>query len=197
MNISELVCTRISHDLVGNIGVFANAVELLEDEDDDFFAEIKSTLKMSSNILNSRLKFFRMAFGLAGSGLEKTDLVIKTTRDYIKTLNPNYPTGLQIDINNMNISRFLMLGIMACADTIIKGGFIKAVEDNDKLSVSAASEYNLSKPKIDAMIGILSGTIPEENLSLYAPLFYLLEIAKQSGKKVKIENINNFTLIIK
>ena len=39
INISELICTRISHDLIGNIGAFANAVELLEDEDDDFIDE--------------------------------------------------------------------------------------------------------------------------------------------------------------
>ena len=62
INISELICTRISHDLIGNIGAFANAVELLEDEDDDFIDEIKNTLKTSSEVLTARLKFFRMAF---------------------------------------------------------------------------------------------------------------------------------------
>lgn len=34
--ISELVCTRISHDLIGNIGAVSNAVELLEEGDMDF-----------------------------------------------------------------------------------------------------------------------------------------------------------------
>ena len=39
--IAELVCTRISHDLIGNIGAVANAVELLEEGDTDFLDEIK------------------------------------------------------------------------------------------------------------------------------------------------------------
>ena len=26
INISQLICTRISHDLIGNVGAFANAV---------------------------------------------------------------------------------------------------------------------------------------------------------------------------
>ena len=38
--ISELVCTRISHDLVGNVGAVSNAVELL-DEDPESVDEVK------------------------------------------------------------------------------------------------------------------------------------------------------------
>ena len=41
INITEIVCTRISHDLIGNIGAFANALELMEDDDIDFMTEIK------------------------------------------------------------------------------------------------------------------------------------------------------------
>ena len=63
-NITEIVCTRISHDLIGNIGALANALELMEDDDIDFMEEIKSTLNFSSTVLMSRLKFFRMVFGL-------------------------------------------------------------------------------------------------------------------------------------
>ena len=73
INISELICTRISHDLIGNIGAFANAVELLEDEDHDFIDEIKNTLKTSSEVLTARLKFFRMAFGLTNANLENIE----------------------------------------------------------------------------------------------------------------------------
>lgn len=35
--LSEIICTRISHDLIGNIGAVSNAVELLEDGDMDFW----------------------------------------------------------------------------------------------------------------------------------------------------------------
>ena len=46
--LSELICTRISHDLIGNIGAVGNAVELLEDGDMDFLDDIKSILQISS-----------------------------------------------------------------------------------------------------------------------------------------------------
>ena len=61
-NITELVCTRISHDLIGNIGAFSNAMELLEDDDNDaeFVKDTHSMLKVISSVLSARLKFFRM-----------------------------------------------------------------------------------------------------------------------------------------
>ena len=53
--VSELICTRISHDLIGNIGAVSNAVELLEEGDMDFLDDIKSILKTSSGVLSARL----------------------------------------------------------------------------------------------------------------------------------------------
>ena len=76
--ICELICTRLSHDIVGNIGAVSNAVELLEEGDMDFIDDIKSILSVSPKTLSSRLKFFRMAFGLNNSNLENNEIVVKT-----------------------------------------------------------------------------------------------------------------------
>ena len=67
--ISELVCTRISHDLIGNIGAVSNAVELL-DEDPESVADVKPILEFSSKVLSARLKFFRLAFGLNNTSVK-------------------------------------------------------------------------------------------------------------------------------
>ena len=125
INISELICTRISHDLIGNIGAFANAVELLEDEDDDFIDEIKNTLKTSSEVLTARLKFFRMAFGLTNANLENIETVKKVTEDYLQTLNLNHPVKADIKIINSPFNRAVMLACMCAAEVIVRGGTVK------------------------------------------------------------------------
>ena len=122
INISELICTRISHDLIGNIGAFANAVELLEDEDDDFIDEIKNTLKTSSEVLTARLKFFRMAFGLTNANLENIETVKKVTEDYLQTLNLNHPVKADIKIINSPFNRAVMLACMCAAEVIVPAG---------------------------------------------------------------------------
>lgn len=197
LNISELVSTRISHDLIGNIGAFANAVELLEDEDDEFMDEIKSSLKISSDILSARLKFFRMAFGIHSNNLSKIDLVTKTIADYVASLNINYPITFESQFISVENSRYLMLCAMIAADTIIRGGRVMAKQEGDNLVVCADSDSPLSQPKIDTMKKLLSGMLPSDNLSLYAPLFFLLELLPATGKTLQIEDQGSFALIIK
>ena len=48
--ISEIVATRLSHDLIGNIGAVANAVELLNEGDEDDREDIGNILNFSSKV---------------------------------------------------------------------------------------------------------------------------------------------------
>ena len=174
INLTEIICTRISHDLIGNIGAFANAVELLEDDDNEFLTEIKSTLKFSSTVLTSRLKFFRMVFGLSNSNLDNAETVAKTCTDYIKTLNPNYPIELHVKAqdNQHELNRVLMLAVMTVADLIIKGGTIDIGLNQKQIIARVTSPSALAQSKIDAIKDILDNKLPD-NLSQYAPIFCL------------------------
>ena len=179
--VTELVCTRISHDIIGNIGAVANAVELLEEGDMDFIDDIKSILKVSSSVLGARQKFFRLAFGLENANLENLLLVQKTTEEYLLTLgNRNYPIELQMKYQNPQFSRPAMLGVMILADTIIKGGWIKVEEKNGKLYVASHSNAEPSKEKAAGIKEICSGGKKDDNAQ-YAPIYYLKEILSFSG----------------
>ena len=189
--ISELVCTRISHDLIGNIGAVSNAVELLEEGDMDFMDDIRSILKVSSGVLTARLKFFRMAFGVDNANLEKLDLVEKTTADYLKTLgNVNYPISLTMRLSNWQLSKMAMLAVMILADTFIKGGNIEVREETGRLLILAAGESR-SAEKIGAVNGKLI-----ERTAQYAPVFYLQELLSKFKLKLNIIEDKGFGLSI-
>ena len=189
--ISELVCTRISHDLIGNIGAVSNAVELLEEGDMDFMDDIRSILKVSSGVLTARLKFFRMAFGVDNANLEKLDLVEKTTADYLKTLgNVNYPISLTMRLSNWQLSKMAMLAVMILADTFIKGGNIEVREETGRLLILAAGE-NRSAEKTPAVNGKLI-----ERTAQYAPVFYLQELLSKFKLKLNIIEDKGFGLSI-
>ena len=195
INISELICTRISHDLIGNIGAFANAVELMEDDDVDFLTEIKNTLKTSSTVLTARLKFFRMAFGLTNANLENIEIVKKTTEEYLRTLNFSHPIKADINIINSPFNRAIMLACMCAAEVIIRGGTVKVSSTRQAVIISAISESALAQGKISAMQAILDGDTPE-NISQYAPLYYLNQILNENELKLTINVLNGFSLII-
>ena len=195
-NISELICTRISHDIIGNIGAVANAVELLEEGDIDFLDDIKSILKVSSSVLSARLKFFRMAFGLNNSNLEDINTVKSVAKSYLQTLgNSKYPINLDLELKSTDLCRIAMLVIMILADIIIKGGKIEAREVDAGFVAIIHSENNLSSEKINNIKNILQGTYID-NIAQYAPVVYLQKVLN-NDKKVHIIDEDTFGFIIK
>ncbi len=195
--LTELICTRLSHDVIGNVGAVANAVELLDEGDMDFIDDIRSILKVSSSVLSARLKFFRLAFGLVNGNLEQADVVRKTAEDYLKTLgNANYPIELQLELHaSAVLGRAALIGIMIAADTIIKGGTIEAREFDGKFAVVAHSASALSGEKIKNIKAVLNGERPE-NMAQYAPVFYLRKWAQDAGRNLSVIEENAFGLII-
>ncbi len=194
--VTELVCTRISHDLIGNIGAVANAVELLEEGDTDFLDDIKEILKVSSSVLSARLKFFRMAFGLDNANLTDMSLVEKTTKDYLKTIgNKNFPINLNLGDYSIKFTRIMMLSVMILADITIKGGEINVFEQDCKLFVNISAVSKTSASKTEDILALLSGE-KEEYLAQYAPVFYLRDLIKSSDLHLRISDTDVLGFVI-
>ena len=198
MNEAELtqaVSTRISHDLIGNIGAVSNAVELLEEGDMDFLPDIKSILKISSEVLSSRLNFFRMAFGLDNSNLEDMSVVCQTTENYLKTIgNRNFPIALDFHLSSSGMGRMAMLSIMSIADCLIKGGRIEVGDDNGRLLVMTDTP-SLSVEKLNWLQAIAGGQIPE-NKAFYAPMLYLQHLVEQHHHQIRVLTQKGLALLI-
>jgi hypothetical protein len=187
--LSEVLATRLSHDLIGNIGAVANATELLNEGDEDDREDISNILNFSSNVLTKRLKFFRLCFGLSNATVKSMNELQDITTGYLQTLgNPNYPISLKLDIENFNIHKLVMPSVMMMADTIIKGGEVKVIQTENSLIIEANSSNNLDNGKLKNIDNVLSGRdIEDNNPSSYAPLFYLLTYLNGSGVNVSLK----------
>lgn len=197
-DISELICTRLSHDIIGNIGAVSNAVELLEEGDMDFMDDIKSILKTSSVVLTARLKFFRMAFGLNNAAANDLSVVETTIRNYLQTVgSKNYPIELEIKAQSPDIGKILMLESMLAADIMIKGGKIFLVQNGYKLYLKVSGEGRLSAEKMQTLSDVVSGR-RLENTAQYAPACYLKEILDEAGLSVKtnIADAETFEMLV-
>lgn len=194
--ISEQVLTRVCHDVIGNIGAVANAVELLEEGDLDFLDDIKSILKTSSGVLSARLKFFRLAFGLSNANLTDMQFINKTASDYLSTIgNRNFPIELNVVGYPEKLARPVLLGIMITADTMIKGGSITVEEQGNQLYITAKGNVNPSADKIRALQEYIANDMPPQ--AQFAPVAYLKEILKNSGYSLDMHENGNLELIIK
>lgn len=192
--ISEVIATRLSHDLIGNIGAVSNAVELLNEGDESDKEDITNILNFSSSVLSRRLKFFRLCFGLSTATVKTVEELEQITADYLLTLgNPNSPIELLMKVQTPKIHKLIMPSVMMMADTIVKGGKI-VVNQNDKgVHVEAISDAPLNAKKLQNIELVLKGKEAEENPSTYAPLYYLMQYLEESDVPIKL---NNHTLII-
>lgn len=192
--LSEVITTRISHDIIGNIGAVANAMELLNDsESEDDNSDVFNILDYSSQVLTKRMKFFRLCFGLANSSL-KLEEMKKITEDYFSTLgHPKNPTEIVLNINSPEAYKLVLPTAMMMADTISKTGKIEVRQTEHSLIISAISSASLDMDKLHNIDLILQGQKAEDNQSIYAPLYYLMSYLE--GSDIPVKRVDN-TLII-
>jgi len=76
LKLTELLCSRLCHDLAGPIGAIGTGTELLGDEDmgPDMADEAMALLASSAACASHRLRFLRAALGSAGGALTQAQL---------------------------------------------------------------------------------------------------------------------------
>ncbi|MBO5284513.1 MAG: hypothetical protein J6B00_01410 [Alphaproteobacteria bacterium] len=185
--LEEVTATRLSHDLIGNIGAVNNAVELFSecDEGDDI-EDIKNILDFSAKVLSKRLKFFRVCFGLSNAAVKSIDELYEICADYLSTLgNPERPIKLKMEIETPKIHKIIMPAVMMMADVIIKGGVLEVKQNASGVKVMAMSDFALDEAKLAHIDLILNGNEVKENPSAYAPLYFMMAYLKGSDVEVK------------
>ena len=184
--LSELICTRISHDLIGNIGAVANAVELM-DEDPEAIDDAKPILSISSKVLTARLKFFRLAFGLNNTGVKTIAEITAPAEEYIATVGSRTaPIKLNFNISTPALYKIVMLGIMVMSDVFIRGGELSISETVNGLTFTADSQSALSAGKLAVMQKVSNAEMPAENPAQSAPLIYMMRLLNDTPVKITV-----------
>lgn len=185
--LSEIICTRLSHDLIGNIGAVANAVELLDD-DPDCVAEIKPILEISAKTLTARLKFFRLAFGIDNTGTKNIPELEQLINAYLATVGSrNFPITLKLNITTPQLHKIILPAVMALADVFIRGGELNVTQKADGIEVSAVSNAALSESKLSELQKTITGALSEEKNSQTAPMMYLKKLLENKNVNLNLK----------
>ena len=174
--LSEIVCTRISHDLIGNIGALSGALELIKESNNTLDEDTLKILDTAAETLKARQKFFRIAFGLSTTHIEMQELLNICT-DYLRTIGSRTADiNLKVSGITSEISKILCLCVMTGAEVCIKGGTVEVCVNKDNLQISVVSDTKLATNKLLVYQRILDHQKPEENISQYVQLLYLQKL---------------------
>lgn len=174
--LAEMISTRISHDLIGNIGALASALELMKENNDQLDDDTRSIIKTASQTLKARQTFFRIAFGLDTKNVDVAELK-EICENYLLTVGSRmYPLTLEFSGISSGVAKFLCLSIMIGAEVCIRGGNIHIAVNKNNMTINVSSEHDLSASKIAVYQNILKNIRPQDNISQYVQLIYLREL---------------------
>lgn len=194
--LAEMISTRISHDLIGNIGALSSALELMKENNDELDEGTRSIINTATNTLKARQTFFRIAFGLDTKNIETEELK-NICQDYLSTFGSRaYPLSLELLGVSSSLAKFVCLSVMIGAEVCIRGGNIKISVNQNNMTIGVKSEYNLSAPKIEVYKNILQDIRPQDNISQYVQLIYLRELLGQDVAMKINATDNSLELII-
>lgn len=173
--LSELISTRISHDLIGNIGAIANVLEMVEDNNGQLDEDIKKVLYTGTNTLMARQSFFRLTFGKDNKQVPLGEL--QTLCDnYLKTIG-NHVSPIELKFQRIvpELTKIACVCVMIAGDLFLKGGQITIRVNKDNMCVNAETDYKFCASKVNDYQQIFGGKNTECD-SQYAELYYLQEL---------------------
>ncbi|MDD9929471.1 MAG: hypothetical protein OXR03_26890 [Rhodospirillaceae bacterium] len=67
LRISELLSSRLCHELASPVGAINNGIEMIEEFDESMLPDALPLIGSSAKMVAARLAFYRMAYGAAGN----------------------------------------------------------------------------------------------------------------------------------
>ncbi|RPE71417.1 histidine phosphotransferase ChpT [Pacificibacter maritimus] len=170
-DIAAMIGSRICHDLISPVGAISNGVELLAMSAGDTSAEL-SLISESVDNANARVKFFRIAFGMASQGQMTGRQEMVSILKGLETPRQTYDWQPTTDMLRDEV-KLACLMVMCIETALPRGGAIQISSENGQLQVTARSDRLDPSPELWARLGAVStpdGLKPNEVQFILAPL---------------------------
>jgi histidine phosphotransferase ChpT len=141
LDFASLLCSRLCHDLLNPVGAIGNGLELLVDEQDPGLRRQYLELVADSvAVAQARLKYYRLAFGAAGSIGER--LAAAEVRGLIEALaqmNGKLVFGWMADDAELprGAIRILLNLTLIALDALVRGGRLDIAVEAGEIVVRA------------------------------------------------------------
>lgn len=164
---SEILISKICHDLVSPVGAVNNGIEFLNDVGAEGLSDGLGLIDHSARQASVRLQLFRMCYGAGGSDAKTTGKTIyETFQNYIADTKCDMVWDLMNNVPDIDLPAGFMktlLNMMVFAqEALPKGGTVTITMQGNQMVVTGTGD--LIKPKEDA-IEALNGEISDRDLT--------------------------------
>lgn len=180
LQMAELLCTRLCHDLTGPIGAVNNGAEFLSEEGFNMQSQAVELIVSSANSAVIRLQFYRFAYGIVRDhGEANLGDKQKLASDFfsdtkIKLDWPDSHTDAANISISLKMSRLIMNLLIVASGSLIRGGTISVRIGQDennrkKVNVSATGPGLKWEPETQKIFsdGINASDLTPKNVQTY------------------------------
>ncbi|RVU33714.1 hypothetical protein EOI86_21440 [Hwanghaeella grinnelliae] len=124
--ISEMLMSRMAHELAGPVGAIANGVEFMQ-EVEEGAADAVDLIADSARRAAGRLQFYRLAYGGAGRSTEDETVFVDAARGFVDEggVTLSWPSGSSADlIERPGGGKLLLLAIEIARGALLRGGTV-------------------------------------------------------------------------
>lgn len=186
IKLSELLISHLCHELVGAAGAIGNGVEYIEENSDKIIEpDVLNLLNTSSKQLNSRIKFYRVAYGFSNQSLECLAELRSLTFSLLENdegCDLDWPISPEMPVLKEGDGRLLLNLIIIAKQSLPMGGVLEVDYQGENHTVtSRGSGVRLT----DSFIKLTTGEFNLEKLSVReVHEYYTLYQASTSSKKI-------------
>ena len=169
--IAALLGSRICHDLISPIGAISNGVELLAMSGVQAGPEVALIAESVDNA-NARVKFFRVAFGMASEGQTAPRAEMASIFAGLNSARLTMDWAVTEDALR-DEAKLACLMVMCLETALPRGGAIRVCNEDGKWTVEARSDRLAPAAELWARLGSVTaaeGLKPSEIQFLLAPL---------------------------
>ena len=164
---SEVLISKICHDLVSPVGAVNNGIEFLNDMGADGLEDGLGLIEHSARQTSVRLQLFRMCYGAGGSDAKTTGkMVYETFQNFVAGTKLLMQWDLMNDMPDQDLPagfmKTLLNAMVFVGEAMPKGGVVSVSIVDGEMVVSGNGD--LIKPK-DGAIDALNGDSSTEDLS--------------------------------
>lgn len=152
IQISELLCTKLCHDLAGPIGAINNGIDFFDSENKQMQDKALELVKLSSKQAVNRLTYYRQAYGTVGEDTEMhlaeiKSLAMKYIEDTKLSLDFSEMLVDESDAINSRAGKILLNVLIIATGIIMNNGLISITIDtlNEKIKFRVCVEAAVFK----------------------------------------------------
>lgn len=194
LRVLHLLCSRLCHDLVGPIGAVNNGVELVREFGAEADDEAMDLVADSAKQAAERLKFFRVAYGLAG-GTARTfrdarELVGAVIEPGRMTLEWPEDDGINTTALDEGSVKLLLNMILLATEALSPSGSVTVSLTPGPSGVAAKVTAAGARAALEeqTLAGVVGGLDPEELSPRSIQGYYAARLAQDQGTDLSVDS---------